>query len=211
MSFDTETEKLIEAEVTKRTQSRVRLLAACVILCVCSGALSVFTTHHTRERFLQTVAAKQLLDKKNQEADETFTRLEARTKELDELAQRLQVAREKITDQATDLDAQTDELKKLLSVKSLNCKQSLAIVQRTRAECDKKKSDAESLNAQAKANQQQASELIERCVDVSDKKFAECKKICESVNLPPFWPQRLHINHPSLITRDEGVFYSFIF
>jgi septal ring factor EnvC (AmiA/AmiB activator) len=149
-----------------------------------------------------------LLDKKNQEADETIARLEVRTKELDELTQELRVSRKKVADQATDLVAQADELKKLVSVKNLDCKQSLAIVQQTRAECDKKKSDAESLNAQAKANQQQASELIERCAEAADKKFAECKKICESANLPPFWPQRLSAQStiPFLESRVRGIF-----
>lgn len=208
-SFDTETEKLIEAEVAKRTKNRLWIMLLATLLCGCGLVFNIRMSLETRTAFQRTVAAKHALDQKNEQATERLERLEKQTEELTQMSDQLTVMTKKVEDRNKEIDAMSQELGQLISAKNIDYKRSLAIVQQTRADCDKKKSDAESLNAQAKANHQEASELIERCVEAADKKFAECKKICESANVPPFWPQRLSPQtHPSpfLESRAEGIF-----
>lgn len=190
-SFDREAEKLIEDEVAKRTKTRSRIMLLSTLLCGGSFAFTIHTSAETRSAYQRTIAAKQELDQKNRQATERLERLGKQTEELTQMSDTLKEMTKKAEDRTKEINALSQELDKLMSVKNVDCTRSLAIIQQTRADCDKKKSDAESLNAQAKANQQQASELIERCAEAADKKFAECKKICESANVPPFWPQRL--------------------
>lgn len=193
-TFDTETEKLIEAEVAKRTPRVRKLLLAmfCISLpCVACSLIGAYLTRkHVEEAAKASESAKRNAAQSEKDAQVALMHKEIAQKQ----SEAVEAEREKYEQLNVGLERLQAELAKTKE-DSATCDRILASMQQIAATIKKNREISSQQLADAKDQQ-------EMCSALAEKKLAECKKVCESANLPPFWPQRLTHQpiHPSLIS-----------